>query len=168
MVYSKLWLMGNFRAIDLIHYKKIDTDLIRQFFSLHLVKLKKSLFTSNWFLEDGEIDVGHVQSKVANFYKEILDCIKKHKKLSKNLHYFKEVENTGLINVFEAYMHLNHEKSRNAFEIKLKEFKPNKHYEMIDQIDLFNFDMFIMIYIYLLIGAFLMFIYMAFLNVLFN
>ncbi|RNA26325.1 hypothetical protein BpHYR1_040885 [Brachionus plicatilis] len=163
MVFNKMWLISHAKFFEHNQFKKIEADIVRQFLNFSFDDIKRSLLASNVIREDGELSVVYVQSKLATFYKDMLAWIKKHKKISKNLHFVKEVENADLKSIYEVYKHLSHhENSKSGFEIILTQYHLNKHYEVVKQFRGFNMEMIILIYTYSLL-VFIMCLYIIFL-----
>lgn len=141
MTNTKLRLIGQNQFI------KTELDIFKQLINQNIDQIKKSLLTSKLFCEDGESNILSVQSRLHAFFKEMFEWIKKHKKIGKNLHYAKEVENADIQSIYEVFKH-KHTKPGSGFEIILNHYHSNKHYEILKQFNFFNLEMFILVYTY--------------------
>lgn len=158
MVHSKLWLTNYVRLVEF----KLESDVLRHMWSSNLNEIRRTVLTSHLITEEGEFNVGYMQTRINTFYKKMIDSLKKHKQVSKNLHYVKEVENIEVKGIYEVYKHLHHERSKGGVKLILRNDHCGKHYEIVKQVNSYDLKVLILIYIYTII-IYIMCIYVLFL-----
>ena len=141
---------------------KIDSEITKIYKNQNFDQLKTNLLTSKLICHEGELIVIYVQSKFATFYKEMLKWIKKYKKITRNFSYAKEIENADLKRIYDTCKLFGYEKSKTCIKIVVKHYPFNKQYVIFKQCDLFNLEMFILVYTYSLV-LYIMCVYIVFL-----
>jgi hypothetical protein len=146
MVHSKLWLTSYARFIEFGEFR-LESDVLRHIWNSNLHEIKRTVLTSHFITEEGEFNVGYMQTRINNFYKKMVESFKKHKQVSKNLHYVKECENIEVKGMYEVYKHLHQERSKCGVKLIVRNCHNGKHFEIVKQMNSFDLKVLIMIYI---------------------
>lgn len=159
MVHSKIWLINYARLFELSDFK-FESDVLKFFWNSNIEQIKRTVIMSHLITD--EFNVAYVQTRLNAFYHKVIESIKKHKQIGKNLHYVKELENIEVKGIFEAYKHLHHEK-KGVVNLFLKHEDKLRHYDIVKQSKIYDLKMLILLYYICSLILYVMFVYMVFL-----